>query len=146
LQKEAAVFGFFTEVGIIHQLSSAALQKVLPDGVHPSHFSIINHLVVRGDGVSPVKIASAMQVTKATMTHSIQLLERKGFIKLAPSPDDGRAKLVFLTDAAHAFREAALLAMGKEMQRTFGPEDMEAMGRLRPELAKIREVLDAARD
>ena len=38
----ADVFAFFTEMGIITQLATALLAKSLPDGVHPSHFSIIN--------------------------------------------------------------------------------------------------------
>ena len=69
------VFGFFTEIGIINQLSTALFAKSLPNGVHPSHFSILNHLARRGDGTPPLRIASAMQVTKNTMTHSLNVLQ-----------------------------------------------------------------------
>ena len=50
----AAVFAFFNEIGIFNQLSTAVMQGVLPKGVHPSHFAIINHLARTGDGKTPV--------------------------------------------------------------------------------------------
>ncbi len=102
-KRPTKVFAFFTEVGVISQLATARLAKALPDGVHPSHFAIVNHLARTGDGVSPVRIAAAMQVTKNTMPHSLKVLEKRGFITVAPSPDDGRAKIVLLTDAGRVF-------------------------------------------
>ncbi|MEP2261681.1 MAG: MarR family transcriptional regulator, partial [Paracoccaceae bacterium] len=102
------IFGFFTEIGIINQLSTALLAQALPDGVHPSHFAILNHLTLRGDGKAPVKIASAMQVTKNTMTHSLKVLEERGYIDVKPDPKDGRAKLVYLTSKGQQFREGAI--------------------------------------
>ncbi|MEL6377886.1 MAG: MarR family transcriptional regulator, partial [Pseudomonadota bacterium] len=105
----AEVFGFFTEIGIINQLSTAILAKSLPEGVHPSHFSILNHLVRMGDGKPPVRIASAMQVTKNTMTHSLKVLQDRGYIMVAPDPADGRGKLVYLTDSGRRFRDQAIV-------------------------------------
>ena len=58
----AEVFGFFNEIGIINQLSTTMLAKCLHDGMHPSHFYILNHLVRLGDGKPPVRIASAMRL------------------------------------------------------------------------------------
>ena len=103
------VFSFFTEIGIINQLSTALLAKSLPDGVHPSHFSILNHLVRLGDGKPPARIASAMQVTKNTMTHSLKVLQNREYIVVERDPEDGRGKLVFLTPIGRAFREQAIL-------------------------------------
>lgn len=138
----AEVFGFFTEIGIINQLSTAMLAKSLPDGVHPSHFSILNHLARLGDGKPPVRIASAMQVTKNTMTHSLKVLEDRGFIDVRPDPDDGRAKLVYLTPAGRAFREEAIGNVTKMFESIIGPDQVEIMRRIKGDLAMMRAHLD----
>ena len=136
------VFGFFTEIGIINQLSTAMLAKSLPDGVHPSHFSILNHLARLGDGRPPVRIASAMQVTKNTMTHSLKVLEDRGFIEVRPDPDDGRGKLVFLTSHGRNFREQAIAEVGAMFGRIIGPEQLAQMRQAQPDLALLRKHLD----
>ena len=139
------VFGFFNEIGIINQLSTAILAKCLPDGVHPSHFAIVNHLVRTGDGKSPVRIAAAMQVTKNTMTHSLKVLEDRKFIRVEPDPEDGRGKLVRLTDAGRGFREAAIASVLARFGDIVGPEQYEIMGRVRGDLEVLRKHLDENR-
>ncbi len=139
------VFGFFNEVGIINQLSTAILAQCLPDGVHPSHFSIINHLVRTGDGKSPVRIATAMQVTKNTMTHSLKVLEDRNFIIVEPDPDDGRGKLVRLTEAGRTFRETAIRNVMTRFGDIMKPEHREIMQRLRGDLEVLRKHLDESR-
>ena len=136
------VFGFFTEIGIINQLSTAMLAKSLPDGVHPSHFSILNHLARLGDGRPPVRIASAMQVTKNTMTHSLKVLEDRGFIEVRPDPNDGRGKLVFLTSHGRSFREQAIAEVGAMFGRIIGPEQLVQTRQAQPDLALLRKHLD----
>ncbi len=142
---QGEVFGFFTEIGIISQLSSALLASCLPDGMHPSHFAILNHLTLRGDGKSPIRIAAAMQVTKNTMTHSIKVLEGRGFIDVQPDPDDGRAKRVMLTEAGRAFREQAIAAVAAKFGDIIGPDQLEQMRRTRPDLVALRAHLDENR-
>ena len=139
------MFGFFNEVGIINQLSSAILAKCLPDGVHPSHFAIVNHLVRMGDGKSPIRIAAAMQVTKNTMTHSLKVLSDRGFITVEPDPDDGRGKLVHLTETGRAFRETAIRSVLERFGEIVEPAHQEAMQRVMGDLVAIRKLLDENR-
>lgn len=139
------VFAFFNEVGIINQLATSLFAKTLPDNVHPSHFSILNHLVRMGDAKTPVRIAAAMQVTKMTMTHSLKVLSERGFISVGPNPDDARGKLVYLTDAGRRFRTEAIARVVGEFDGLFAPEHLAAMERLRPALREIRKHLDANR-
>ncbi len=136
------VFGFFTEIGIIAQLSNALLAACLPDGVHPSHFAILNHLTRMGDGKSPIRIAAAMQVTKNTMTHSLKVLEGRGFIEVQPDPVDRRAKRVLLTDAGRAFRQEAIGAVSAMFAGLIGPDQLDQMRRTQPDLALLRKHLD----
>ena len=139
------VFAFFNEIGIIGQLSSSLFAKTLPDNVHPSHFSILNHLVRLGDGKTPIRIAEAMQVTKMTMTHSLKVLTEKGFIDVRPNPDDARGKLVFLTEMGRAFRDRAIADVTAEFQDLLTAEQVALMAELRPSLIAIRKHLDANR-
>lgn len=139
------VFGFFTEIGIINQLSTAMLAKSLPDGVHPSHFAILNHLARMGDDKTPVRIASAMQVTKNTMTHSLKVLQDRGYIDVQPDPEDGRGKRVFLTEAGSAFREEAIVLVSKEFKHVIGADQLAIMRRIRGDLEQMRKHLDENR-
>jgi DNA-binding MarR family transcriptional regulator len=144
---EAAIaFDFFNEVGIVSQLSSALFNRILPDGVHVAHFSILNHMVRLGDGRTPQQLASALQVTKATMTHSVGVLSRHGFIRIEPHPSDGRSKVVYLTDAGRAFREQAITEVFRVFSSILKPEDLETMQAALPALRAIRKLLDENRE
>ena len=139
------MFGFFNEIGIINQLSTALFAKCLPDGVHPSHFSILNHLVRTGDGKTPVRIASAMQVTKNTMTHSLKVLSDRGFVSVKPNPEDARGKLVFLTEAGRAFRDASISNVVEMFGDILTEEQQVIMDRIADDLVTLRKHLDANR-
>ena len=141
----AEVFGFFNEIGIIGQLSTAMLAQSLPDGVHPSHFSILNHLVRTGDGKSPVRIASAMQVKKNTMTHSLKVLQDRGYVSVVADTEDGRGKLVHLTDAGRNFRDHAIHRVVETFGHVMGREQLDIMRRTRGDLEKMRRHLDQSR-
>ena len=141
----AEVFAFFTEIGIISQLSTALLAKTLPDDVHPSHFAIVNHLYRVGNGWTPVRIAAAMQVTKTTMSHSIKILEGRGLIELCPDPNDGRAKQVFITDTGRAFREKAIMQVVERFGHVLESEHRALMARILGDLQTLRRHLDENR-
>jgi DNA-binding MarR family transcriptional regulator len=136
------VFGFFTEIGIINQLSTALFAKSLPNGVHPSHFSILNHLARRGDGKPPLRIASAMQVTKNTMTHSLKVLQERGYIDVQPDPNDGRGKLVYLTETGRIFRGEAIALVTETFKKIIAGEQIALMRRIRSDLEQMRKHLD----
>ncbi len=143
--KTPEMFEFFNEIGIISQLSGALFSKSLPNGMHVSHFSILNHLVRLGDGRTPVEIANAFQVTKATMTHSLSVLERLGFVSVQPNPNDGRSKLVRLTNAGLDFRNQAIALVVPAFQHILDEMDAEKLLDLLPDLRKLRRILDQAR-
>jgi DNA-binding MarR family transcriptional regulator len=136
------VFGFFTEIGIINQLSTALFAKSLPNGVHPSHFSILNHLARRGDGKPPLRIASAMQVTKNTMTHSLKVLQERGYIDVQPDPNDGRGKLVYLTETGRIFRGEAIALVTEAFKKIIAGDQIALMRRIRSDLEQMRKHLD----
>ena len=139
-------FAFFTEVGIISQLSRAMMESQLPRDMTVQHFSVVNHLIRRGNGETPLQLANAFQVPKTSMSHTLAGLEKRGMIEMRPNPKDGRSKCVYLLDPGRAFLGEAMQAVAKEFA---GLRDMlppERLAKLTPDLAEIRAKLDAARD
>ncbi len=57
---------------------------------------------------TPAELADAAGVTRATMTGLIDTLERDGFVKRAPDPDDRRMMSVRLTAKGERFLEGFL--------------------------------------
>ena len=145
MQDDAArmYFRFFNEIGIIGQLSRALFEARLPDGLLVSHFSVINHLVRLGDGRTPLKIAQAFQVPKTTMTHTLSVLERHGFIEMVSNPEDGRSKLVKLTDAGRAFQGDAMERLSPDMVVMAEAIPAERVAAIVPVLDEVRQYLDA---
>lgn len=141
----ALYFQLFNEIGIIAQLSANRFQRVLPYDLTVAQFSLLNHCVRLGDGWGPARLAAAFQVTKGTMTSTLQRLEAKGFIRVDPDAEDARSKRVFLTGAGRAARDQALEAMLPAL--TDLPEGFPtALAReILPTLERLRIWLDTRR-
>ena len=56
-------------------------------------------------------LAARALLTKATVVHAVDELERLGYVVRRPDPADGRAKLVMPTDRALAAERAARQAI-----------------------------------
>ena len=138
-------FSLFNEIGIIGQLSRTLFEARLPDGLLTAHFSVVNHMVRLGDGQTPLALAGAFQVPKTTMTHMLSVLERHDFVRMAPNPEDGRSKCVFLTDAGRAFRQEAIERLAPDLEAMAGHIPGETVEALLPELEAVRRYLDTYR-
>ncbi len=140
------VFRFFAEIGIIEQLARNAFERVMPGGLTLSQFAVLNHFARRGGTQSPRSLARAMQVSKGTMTNTLQKLAAKGLIAVAPDPADGRGKQVSLTAAGLALRQAAIAALVPDLESLLAEFGERRFARATPFLAQVREYLDRARD
>ncbi|MEL6750500.1 MAG: MarR family transcriptional regulator [Pseudomonadota bacterium] len=140
------LFALFNEMGIITQLATSQFNRSLPDGLHVSHFSILNHMSKRDFDETPMMLAEAFQVTKGTMTHSLGVLEKRGFVRLEPNPKDGRSKIVRLTDEGRSFVGEAIAALAPAIQKLTGLVDTESLSTVLPELRRLRETMDANRE
>lgn len=140
------LFALLNEIAIIEHLARNRLERLLPDGLRVSHFVVLNHLTRMGDGRSPARIARAVQVERPAMTNTLQKLEARGLVRLAPHPRDGRGKLVYLTEAGRAARAAAVAVAASAVAPIAAgitPAEVEAA---LPLLRRLRAALDAARD
>ncbi|MFN7163757.1 MAG: MarR family winged helix-turn-helix transcriptional regulator [Hyphomonas sp.] len=141
----ALYFSLFLEIGIIAQLSGNRFQRALPFGLTMAQFSLLNHCVRLGDGWTPARLAAAFQVTKGTMTNTLQKLEAKGFIRVEPDPDDARSKRVFLTAPGRAAQEAALRALVPEIAQLPAGFPPALAAEILPALERLRIWLDTNR-
>lgn len=140
------LFSFFNEVGIIAQLSRAAMEARLPKGLTLPHFSVINHLIRVKDGQTPLALAKAFQVPKTTMTHTLSGLIDHGFVDIRPNPKDGRSKTIWLTEDGKTFREEAIQSIAPDMAALKAAVPEEKIAEILPLLAEIRAFMDTARD
>lgn len=138
------LFRVFNEIGIINQLSTAALARRLPDGVHPSQFALLGNLMRLGDGKTPADLASAFQVPKASMTNTLAQLSKRGLIDVRAHPDDARKKQVYLTDAGRQLFGQTVGAMGPPMMAL--TQDIKGLEDILPVLEALRRRLDENRD
>ena len=146
MTNDPIAFEFFNEIGIIEQLARNRFERVLPAGVTLPQFNVLNHFVRLGGERSPAGLANAFEVTRQTMTNTLQRLEAAGLVTSRPDPADGRAKIIAITDAGRAMRQRCLEAQAPLLAE-LGDRLPEAdLAALIPGLRQVRILLDAARD
>jgi DNA-binding MarR family transcriptional regulator len=139
----AEAFAYFSEACETVHLSEALLDRCLPEDLHRSHFYIVNHLVRLGDGQTPLQITAAMHVTKATVSNSLAVLEKRGFVKTRPCDLDARSKRVFLTESGREFQTQTIGTLAGLFGSFLRQDDYRIMGEALPSLVAIRRLLEA---
>lgn len=138
-------FEILNEVGIIAQLSRTLFEAAQADAMTLPQFTVLNHLVRVGDGRSPLDIARAFQTPKASLTNTLAGLEARGLIETRTHPRDRRSKLVHLTAAGAARREAAIAALRGDVAVLASHHSPAELRALLPGLTALRRTLDANR-
>ncbi|MFZ4377917.1 MAG: MarR family winged helix-turn-helix transcriptional regulator [Saprospiraceae bacterium] len=139
-------FRVMNEIGIIDQLGTTLFERSMPCGLTLPQFVVLNHFVRTGSDRSPAELANALQVTKATMTSTLQRLEAKGFVTATPDPNDGRSKRIAITDHGRTARDQSIAAIADDlaaMEAEIGVPQMQAA---LPFLVALRSFLDRRRD
>ncbi len=142
---DPVAFRIMNEIGIIDQLGTTLFERSMPHGLTVPQFIVLNHFVRLGGARTPMALADAIQVTKATMTSTLQRLLAKGFVSSTPDPTDGRSKRISITDTGRSAREEAIQAIGhhlSDMELAIGAADMDSA---LPFLIKLRAFLDQQR-
>lgn len=136
------VFGFFNEIGIIEQLARTQMERVLPGGMKISHFGVLNHMVRLGLTESPAELASAFQVTRPSMTNTVQKLEAHGYVTVEPDPKDGRGKLVLITAEGRQARESAIQTLAPLFDQLVTDIGLNLFTETKPKLEAVRVYMD----
>ena len=101
----------FSEILIVDQLARMNVAKALPKGMELSHFSVLNHLAHVGGEKTPAQLARSFHLTRGAMTNTLGKLEWAGWVHIRPDWEDARRKLVAISPAGIAARDAALAAI-----------------------------------
>lgn len=89
------------------RLFAHALQvEVGPLGLAPAQFMALLELWER-DGLTQADLVERLDVEQATLANTLSRMQRDGLIRRVPHPEDRRARLIFLTDAARALETPA---------------------------------------
>lgn len=78
-------------------------------GVRPSHSRVFENL--DPDGTRLTVLAARARVSHPSMSELVGSIERLGYLERVPDPDDGRARVVRLTDEGRALQRRALLEL-----------------------------------
>lgn len=139
-------FKAFTEIAIIAHLADNLFASVLPEGLTPAQFGVLNHLLRLETQETISAIATALQVSQPTMSSTIKKLEQKGFTRRLADNSDARAKRVCVTNMGRRVRNhsvANIETLREELAGGFDDIDWDA---LLPSLTKLRLMLDRLRN
>ena len=103
-----------TSVTRAHQILLGRINDALaPYGLTFSRFEALALLHFTRRGSLPLgKVGERLQVHPASVTNTIDRLERDGLVRREPHPDDGRTRLAVITDEGRDLVERAAKALG----------------------------------
>ncbi len=123
----------------LHKLAAAQLLR--RTGLHPNQELVMMRLWDAGPQ-RQADLAAAMDADSATITRTIQRLERAGFVRRAPSATDRRVTMVAATPASRGLRADVEAVWAELEERTVAGLDeqeratvVRVLGRLEANLA-----------
>ncbi|HFB55283.1 MAG TPA: MarR family transcriptional regulator [Hellea balneolensis] len=140
------LFRMFTEVGIIHQLASAAMRQNLPKPLSEAQFQVLVHLSRVPNVNSPTGMTTAFQVTKGTMTHTLKLLQKNGFVRIRHNSQDGRKKSVHMTSEGEKILIKTITELRPNFEMLADKMSHDDLDTLLDILPTVRAIMDKARD
>ncbi|MCZ8518507.1 MULTISPECIES: MarR family winged helix-turn-helix transcriptional regulator [Paenibacillus] len=120
------------------KLNQSLTLRFQPYDITSEQWSVLNTLTLR-DGVNQRELSQRTEKDPTNVTRILDQLERKGWIRRAPHPEDRRAYLIYATDS------------GRELNRTLAPMEAEMVASLLaavpPEAERVlREALISIND
>lgn len=114
------------------------LTRALPKGMEISHFSVLNNLAWHDGEKTPAQLAETFNVTRGAMTNTLNKLVWAGYVHIRPDWDDARRKMVAISPAGIAARDAALHAIAPILSRIVADIGSEKVRATVPVLREIR--------
>ena len=131
----------FSELLAVDQLARASMARVLPKGMELSHFSVLNHLAYSGAERTPAQLAQTFHLTRGAMTNTLSKLEWAGWVHIRPDWDDARRKMVGISPAGLAARNAAIAAISPLVADVVSKVGEEKVRAALPVLRELRAKL-----
>ncbi len=113
-----------------------------PYDLTPNDYSVLATLQRSGPPyeLSPSDLYTALERSSGGMTKMLKLLEKLGLVRRTPAPNDGRSKLVALTDAGLELQDEifkVFLTRTRELLQSVSPQRLEDID------SSLRVLLDA---
>lgn len=140
-RSENLAVALFSEILAIEQISRSRVQKVLPQGMELSHFTVLNHLAHSAGERTPAQLARSFHLTRGAMTNTIAKLNAAGYIHIRPDWDDARRKLVSISPAGREARDRALAAILPTIREPVDSVDEGEIRNVLPVIRALRQVL-----
>ncbi len=80
-------------------------KKIMPYGFSRGEFPFLVRLLKKGDGISQKEICEDLKISKSTTSKMINKLQGEGYLRMEKDPNDGRVKLIYLTDKKHEIED-----------------------------------------
>ena len=106
----------FDEIRYIEHLVRTTIARKLPVGLTYPQFEVMNLLSRRGDGISPLDIARALQMTKSGLTNTLQRLCARNLIRVEICANDGRRKRIWINPEGKQAYVQAMAAIRPRME------------------------------
>ena len=111
---------------LIHYYQSSSFST---QGLTPMHCRVISYLYHHSDAqIFQKDIESVFHIARSTATGILQLMEKNGYIQREPWPDDGRQKLLVLTEKGKAVEMETsrnFRHLEQVLAQKISPEDLE---------------------
>ena len=90
---------------IAREAEHLVLLAMRGDGLGTAEIDCI-HAVRHHPGITQTELAAALNTDKPAIARRTASLERKGYLRREPNPEDGRSQLLFATEKAEGLRNA----------------------------------------
>ncbi|MER7576183.1 MarR family transcriptional regulator [Streptomyces sp. NPDC126514] len=128
-------------VSRLHRMLAGSLLREL--GLYPGQELVMMQLWDTG-AQRQTELAKVLDSDAATMTRTIQRLEKAGFVRRSPDPTDKRASLIEPTAASQALRRQVEEVWRRLEQLTVADAADDAQGRLLDQLLTLEDNLLSA--
>jgi DNA-binding MarR family transcriptional regulator len=98
--------------------------------VTPEQWAVLNRLW-ESEGEHQTVLAERTSKDRHNITRILDVLEKKGFVRREPDPEDRRSRRVFLTDEGKALKSKLIPIVKKHLHRAFSGLGVEDVGQLK---------------
>jgi len=119
---------------LVVQLHARLAERGYSD-IRPAHGNVFGH--IRPHGSRLTELAERAQITKQSMAYLVDYLETRGYVERIPDPDDGRARVIRLTEHGWQVRQIGAEIIDQieaQWNTTIGEENMYQLRRLLEQL------------
>jgi DNA-binding MarR family transcriptional regulator len=106
-------------------------------GVSRTVFNALAVIDGGGQALTPSQISERMVISSATMTAMLDVLERRGWIRRSPNPEDRRSVLIQITPEGRATADQIIPALHNIERRTMSALTAKEQNQLVGLLAKV---------